>query len=110
MRGYATFHPQTRFHLPTRRCWQALLALSRALLADPEREGLQLIAHARSDRRFNRFLESWQILNGGCIAVLTDLFISEAAPGAGVADALIHACADECALAGLADWCENQEQ
>lgn len=41
---------------------------------------------------------------------MTDLFISEAARGTGVADALIYACADESALAGLADWCENQEQ
>ena len=41
---------------------------------------------------------------------MTDLFISEAARGAGVADALIHSCADESALAGLADWCETKNK
>jgi len=76
---------------------EALLALSRALIADPKREGIQLIARAEDGEAvgFATIYWSWQTLDGGRLAVMNDLFVSEAARGSGHADALILACADE---------------
>ena len=68
-----------------------------ALLADPEREGLQLIARAEDGVAvgFATIYWTWQTLDAGRLAVMNDLFVSEAARGSGLADALILACADE---------------
>lgn len=90
MRGYCDFYEVT----PTD---EALLELSRALLADPEREGLQLIARADDGEAvgFATIYWTWQTLDAARLAVMNDLFVSEAARGSGLADALILACADE---------------
>jgi GNAT superfamily N-acetyltransferase len=75
-----------------------LLALSRALIADPQGEGLQLIA--RDDESgaatgFATIFWSWSTLSAGRIAVMNDLFVDPAARGTGVADALIAACREQ---------------
>lgn len=78
---------------------EALLAMSRALIADPEREGVQLIARADEDPArpavgFATVFWSWSTLSAGRIGVMNDLFVAPAARGSGLADALIGACAD----------------
>jgi GNAT superfamily N-acetyltransferase len=71
-----------------------LLAMSRALLADPEREGLQLIA--RSDEGvgvgFATIFWSWSTLSASRIGVMNDLFVAPEARGTGLAEDLIAAC------------------
>jgi GNAT superfamily N-acetyltransferase len=79
----------------------ALLALSRALIAHPELEGVQLLA--RDDGRavgFATIFWSWATTSAERIGVMNDLFVAPEARGSGVADALIEACRDECAARG----------
>jgi GNAT superfamily N-acetyltransferase len=75
-----------------------LLALSRALLADPEREGVQLLARDRerdgAAAGFATVYWSWSTTQARRLAVMNDLFVAEVARGTGLADALIAACAD----------------
>lgn len=75
---------------------EQLLALSRALIADPGREGLQLIARTADDRAvgFATIYWSWQTLAARRIGVMNDLFVDPAARGSGLAEALIGACAE----------------
>jgi GNAT superfamily N-acetyltransferase len=77
---------------------QALLELSRALLADPAREGLQLLARDDAGRAvgFATLFWTWQTLAAARVGVMNDLFVTAAARGAGVADGLIAACLDRC--------------
>jgi len=76
----------------------ALLALSRALLADPDREGVQLIA--RNDRTeavgFATVYWTWDTLIAARAGIMHDLFVRPSARGSGVADLLIEACVEEC--------------
>jgi GNAT superfamily N-acetyltransferase len=85
-----------------------LLELSRALIADPRREGVQLIARdaQRNAVGFATVFWSWTTLSATRIGVMNDLYVAPAARGAGVADGLIGACADECRRHGAAslDW------
>jgi GNAT superfamily N-acetyltransferase len=89
MRGYCDFYEVTPSD-------EALLAMSRALIADPEREGLQLIARDDDGAAvgFATVFWSWSTLSAGRIGVMNDLFVVPAARGSGGADALIRACAD----------------
>jgi GNAT superfamily N-acetyltransferase len=82
----------------------ALLALSRALIADAEREGIQLIArdHDGAAVGFATIYWTWQTLSASRAAVMNDLFVSETARGAGTAEALIAACADAARAHGAA--------
>jgi GNAT superfamily N-acetyltransferase len=76
---------------------EQLLALCRALLADPHREGLQLIARDEQTGGavgFATLFWSWTTLSAGRLAVMNDLFVAPAARGTGTADALIAACRD----------------
>jgi GNAT superfamily N-acetyltransferase len=76
---------------------EELLALCRALVADPEREGVQLIA--RSEGRavgFATIFWSWSTLSAARIGIMNDLFVDPAARGTGAAEALIVACREEC--------------
>lgn len=79
-----------------------LLAVVGALIADPEREGLQLIA--RDDRGlasgFATLYWSWSTTSACRIGVMNDLFVTEAARGQGLADRLIDACRTECSARG----------
>jgi GNAT superfamily N-acetyltransferase len=76
----------------------ALLALSRALLADPDREGVQLVA--RNDRTeavgFATVYWTWDTLIAARAGIMHDLFVRPSARGTGVADLLIEACVEEC--------------
>ena len=76
----------------------ALLALSRALIADPEHEGLQLIARADDGRAlgFATIFWSWSTLSAARIGVMNDLFVADHARGDGLADALIAECVERC--------------
>jgi GNAT superfamily N-acetyltransferase len=76
----------------------ALLAMSRALIADPEREGVQLVARDGSGAAvgFATVFWSWSTLSAARIGVMNDLYVSEAARGQGVAEALIEVCAERC--------------
>ena len=82
----------------------ALLALSRALIADHEREGLQLIARAPDGAAvgFATLYWTWQTTSASRLGVMNDLFVSEAARGTGLADRLIAACRERCAEHGAA--------
>ncbi len=73
-----------------------LLALCRALIADPEREGVQLIARESGGRAvgFATVFWTWQTLDAGRIGVMNDLFVHPDARGTGLAAALIDACAE----------------
>ena len=85
---------------------EALLAVSRALIADPQREGMQLIGrgvggdgvpHAVG---FATLYWTWQTLNAARLGVMNDLFVAEAARGTGLAERLIAACRERCAAHG----------
>jgi GNAT superfamily N-acetyltransferase len=81
---------------------ERLLALARALIADPEREGLQLIARDATGRAtgFATIYWSWETLAAGRIGVMNDLFVAPEARGTGLAEALIEACRARCAAHG----------
>ena len=85
-----------------------LLELSLALLADPEREGVQLIARDAHGAAvgFATVFWSWTTLSAARIGIMNDLYVAPAARGTGVADELIQACADESRRHGAAslDW------
>ncbi len=72
-----------------------LLELSRALIADPERDGIQLIARDPSGAAvgFATIYWTWSTTSGpGRLAVMNDLFVAAGARGSGVAEALIAEC------------------
>jgi GNAT superfamily N-acetyltransferase len=77
---------------------QELLALSRALLADPEREGVQLLARDDTGRAvgFATLYWSWQTLAAARVGVMNDLFVAAEARGLGVAEGLMAACLERC--------------
>jgi ribosomal protein S18 acetylase RimI-like enzyme len=85
-----------------------LLELSRALLADPEREGVQLIARDDNGAAvgFATVFWSWSTLSAARIGVMNDLYVAPGARGTGIADELIRACAEECRVHGAQslDW------
>jgi GNAT superfamily N-acetyltransferase len=73
----------------------ALLSLSRALIADPEREGVQVIARVDGAAvGFATVFWTWQTLSAARAAVMNDLYVAPAARGTRLADALIAACAE----------------
>jgi len=81
-----------------------LLDLSRALRADPDREGVQLIARAPRGAAvgFATVYWSWDTLIAARIGIMHDLYVAPAARGTGVAEELIRACVDECRAHGAA--------
>jgi GNAT superfamily N-acetyltransferase len=83
---------------------EALLAMSRALIADPQREGIQLVARNWDDAAvgFATVFWTWQTLSASRAAVMNDLFVAEHARGTRIADALIAACADRARAHGAA--------
>jgi GNAT superfamily N-acetyltransferase len=87
MRGYCDFYE-------VRPTDDELLVMSRALIADPEREGTQLLARddAGAAIGFATIFWSWSTLSASRIAIMNDLFVTPAARGAGTARALIEAC------------------
>jgi GNAT superfamily N-acetyltransferase len=71
-----------------------LMAIIEALIADPEHEGLQLIARddAGAAMGFATVFWSWSTTDGGRIGVMNDLFVVEAGRGGGIAEQLIEGC------------------
>jgi GNAT superfamily N-acetyltransferase len=80
----------------------ALLALSRALLEEPAREGVQLIARDIDGRAvaFATIFWSWDTTEGCRIGIMNDLYVAPEARGAGLADRLIVSCRERCAQRG----------
>jgi GNAT superfamily N-acetyltransferase len=101
MRGYCDFY---EVDPPD----EALLAMSRELIADPEKEGLQLIARDDAGRAvgFATIFWTWSTLSASRLGVMNDLFVDPGARGTGVAEALIEACAERCRERGATslDW------
>jgi GNAT superfamily N-acetyltransferase len=87
---------------------EELLTLSRALIADPEREGVQFLARDAETRPvgFATIFWSWATTSAERIGVMNDLFVAPEARGSGTAEALIEACRVECAAhgAGKLTW------
>ena len=85
-----------------------LRTLSRELIADPEREGVQLLARDAEGRAvgFATIFWSWATTSAERIGVMNDLFVGSEARGSGTAEALIEACRVECAAhgAGKLTW------
>jgi GNAT superfamily N-acetyltransferase len=79
-----------------------LVTIIRALIADPEHEGVQLLA--RSDAGdavgFATLYWTWSTTDACRIGVMNDLFVSPQARGQGLADRLIEACRAECVERG----------
>lgn len=85
MRAYCDFYEQEP---PDER----LLGIARALLADPECEGFQLVARGDDGAAigFATVYWSWSTLAAARTAILNDLYVSPAARGTGLAEALIE--------------------
>jgi GNAT superfamily N-acetyltransferase len=97
MRGYCDFYE-------VRPSDDELLALSRALIADPERDGVQLLARDGGEAvGFATVYWSWATTIAARIGVMNDLFVAPAARGTGAAERLIDACVDECRRHGAAE-------
>ena len=82
----------------------ALLAVSRALISYPDREGVQLIARSESGEAvgFATVYWSWDTLVAARVGIMHDLFVIPPARGSGIADLLIEACVEECRRHGAA--------
>ena len=91
VRAYGDFYQVT----PSDR---ELLEVSQALLADPQREGLQLLARNDAGRAvgFATLYWTWQTLAAARVGVMNDLFVAAEARGMGVAEGLIAACLERC--------------
>ncbi len=98
MRGYSDFYEVAPSD-------EALLAMSRRLIADPALEGVQLIARDGDGTAvgFATVFWTWQTLSASRLGVMNDLFVAEGARGGGHADALIAACAERCRAHGATD-------
>ena len=71
--------------------------MSRALIADPAHEGVQLLAtDGGRDVGFATLFWSWETTTAGRIGVMNDLFVVAGSRGRGVASALISACLERC--------------
>lgn len=98
MRGYCDFYEVNPSD-------EALLAMSRALISDPAREGMQLIARDQQGTAvgFATIFWTWATTMGAArIGLMNDLFVAPGARGTGLADALIEACRDKCRAHGAA--------
>lgn len=73
----------------------ALVAMARALIADPEHEGFQLIARDDTNRAigFATVFWTWSTSSASRIGVMNDLFVDPQSRGSGTADELIFECA-----------------
>ncbi len=101
MRGYCDFYEVAPAD-------GALLALARALIADPRHEGVQLLARDEAGRAvgFATIYWGWSTARAARLALMNDLFVVADARGRGVAAALIEACAERGRAHGAAvlEW------
>jgi GNAT superfamily N-acetyltransferase len=79
-----------------------LLELSRALLAAPEQDGIQLMARNAGGEAvgFATIFWSWSTTAAGRIGIMHDLYVRPQARGQGLADRLIDACVERCRRRG----------
>jgi GNAT superfamily N-acetyltransferase len=91
MRGYCEFY---EVEPPD----DALLAMCRALIADPEFEGVQLLARSGEGTAigFATIFWSWSTSSAARIGTMNDLFVAPEGRGSGAADMLIEACVERC--------------
>ena len=91
MRAYADFYEVS----PTD---EALLELSRALIADPEHEGMQFLARDGEGRAigFATVYWLWSTTSATRIGLMNDLFVAPEGRGSGAAEALIERCRAAC--------------
>ena len=91
MRGYCDFYGVSPSD-------EELLGLSRALIADPEREGVQFVARDDGGTAigFATVFWLWSTLSASRVGLMNDLFVTAAARGTGAADALIERCLQAC--------------
>jgi GNAT superfamily N-acetyltransferase len=97
MRGYCDFYEVSPSD-------DQLLALARALIADPKRDGVQLLARSGGEAvGFATIYWSWATTIASRIGVMNDLFVAPSARGTGAAEQLILACVEECKDHGAAE-------
>lgn len=97
VRGYCDFYEVSPSD-------EELLALSRALIDDPVRDGVQLLARNGGEAvGFATIYWSWATTIAARIGVMNDLFVAPAARGTGAAEQLILACVHECRHHGAAE-------
>jgi GNAT superfamily N-acetyltransferase len=91
LRGYADFYEVSPSD-------EALLDLSRALIADPEREGMQFLARDGDGRAigFATVYWLWSTTSATRIGLMNDLFVAPEGRGSGAAEALIERCRAAC--------------
>ena len=91
VRGYSDFYEVT----PTD---EALLTLSRALIADPQREGQQFLARDGDGKAigFATVYWLWSTTSATRIGLMNDLFVAPEGRGSGAAEALIERCREAC--------------
>ena len=76
---------------------EALHALCEALIGDPDREGVQLIARDEGGAAvgFATIYWCWGTLDATRIGIMNDLYVAPSARGSGLAVDLINACLEE---------------
>jgi GNAT superfamily N-acetyltransferase len=98
MRGYCDFYEVDPSD-------DALLAMSRMRIDDPELEGVQLIARDDDGLAvgFATIFWTWSTLSASRLAVMNDLFVVADARGGGHADALIAECVERARARGATE-------
>jgi GNAT superfamily N-acetyltransferase len=85
-----------------------LMALSRALIDDPDREGVQLVARGDDGEAvgFATLFWTWSTTRAMRIAVMNDLWVAPPARRGGLGRTLIDACAERARIAGagMLEW------
>ena len=91
MRSYADFYEVAPSD-------EALLELSRALIADPVAEGMQFLARDGDGRAigFATVYWLWSTTSATRIGLMNDLFVAAEGRGSGAAEALIERCRQAC--------------
>ncbi len=87
---------------------EALLMLSRTLIGDPEREGVQFLARDGDGRAagFATLFWGWDTTEASRIGTMNDLYVEPGARGSGLAERLIKECLSRCAARGASrlEW------
>jgi GNAT superfamily N-acetyltransferase len=91
MRAYCDFYEVTPSD-------DALLEMARALIADPSRAGIQLLARAETGTPtgFATVFWTWSTLSASRVGILNDLYVVSDARGARLGEALIKSSVDRC--------------
>jgi ribosomal protein S18 acetylase RimI-like enzyme len=86
----------------------ALERLARTLLADPEREGVQLIARDGTGHAvgFATVYWTWSTTHAARLGVMNDLYVAPEGRGTGTAEALMRGCVEAARARGACglDW------